>query len=172
MLLNLASVSSAETKDAMWGFINKYAPEASPETNPVMDNAAGFAVRYFHDFVKPSKIFRIPSDQERAALNDLVLGLASVDVAKGMIDKKNLDIGKDPEDLTNYSLSDGDDLQTLVFAVGKNHNFENLRDWFQAIYEILLGASQGPRFGGFIALYGVNETIELINQGLNGELIG
>jgi lysyl-tRNA synthetase class 1 len=60
----------------------------------------------------------------------------------------------------------------LVFAVGKNHNFENLRDWFQAIYEILLGASQGPRFGGFIALYGVNETIELINQGLNGELIG
>ena len=137
-----------------------------------MDNAAGFAVRYFHDFVKPSKIFRIPSDQERAALNDLVLGLASVDVAKGMIDKKNLDIGKDPEDLTNYSLSDGDDLQSLVFAVGKNHNFENLRDWFQAIYEILLGASQGPRFGGFIALYGVNETIELINQGLNGELIG
>lgn len=100
------------------------------------------------------------------------MGLASVDVAKGMIDKKNLDIGKDPEDLTNYSLSDGDDLQTLVFAVGKNHNFENLRDWFQAIYEILLGASQGPRFGGFIALYGVNETIELINQGLNGELIG
>ena len=58
-----------------------------------------------------------------------------------------------------------------VFAVGKNHNFENLRDWFQAIYEVLLGASQGPRFGGFISLYGVDETIELINQGLNGELI-
>lgn len=50
-------------------------------------------------------------------------------------------------------------------------NFENLRDWFQAIYEVLLGASQGPRFGGFISLYGVDETIELINQGLNGELI-
>ena len=124
--------------------------------------------------ISPTKIISGSSRSAdlNAALNDLVLGLASVDVAKGMIDKKNLDIGKDPEDLTNYSLSDGDDLQSLVFAVGKNHNFENLRDWFQAIYEILLGASQGPRFGGFIALYGVNETIELINQGLNGELIG
>ena len=172
MLLNLASVSSAETKDAMWGFINKYAPEASPETNPVMDNAAGFAVRYYHDFVKPSKVFRSPSEQERAALSDLAAGLASIDTAKSMIDKKNFDMGKDPVDLTNYSLLDGDDLQSLVFAVGKNHKFENLRDWFQAIYEVLLGASQGPRFGGFISLYGVNETIELINNGLDGKLIG
>ena len=171
MLLNLASVSSAETKDAMWGFINKYAPEASPETNPVMDNAAGFAVRYYHDFVKPSKVFRSPSEQERAALSDLAAGLASIDTAKSMIDKKNFDMGKDPVDLTNYSLLDGDDLQSLVFAVGKNHKFENLRDWFQAIYEVLLGASQGPRFGGFISLYGVNETIELINNGLDGKLI-
>ena len=95
MLLNLASVSSAETKDAMWGFINKYAPEASPETNPVMDNAAGFAVRYYHDFVKPSKVFRSPSEQERAALSDLAAGLASIDTAKSMIDKKNFDMGKD-----------------------------------------------------------------------------
>ena len=171
MLLNLASVSSAETKDAMWGFINKYAPEASPETNPVMDNAAGFAVRYYHDFVKPSKVFRSPSEQERAALSDLAAGLASIDTAKSMIDKKNFDMGKDPVDLTNYSLLDGDDLQSLVFAVGKNHKFENLRDWFQAIYEVLLGASQGPRFGGFISLYGVKETIELINNGLDGKLI-
>jgi lysyl-tRNA synthetase class 1 len=121
--------------------------------------------------VKPSKVFRSPSDQERAALSDLAAGLVSIETAKSMIDKKNLDMGKDPVDLTNYSLSDGDDLQSLVFAVGKNHNFENLRDWFQAIYEVLLGASQGPRFGGFISLYGVDETIELINQGLNGELI-
>ena len=88
-----------------------------------------------------------------------------------MIDKKNFDMGKDPVDLTNYSLLDGDDLQSLVFAVGKNHKFENLRDWFQAIFEVLLGASQGPRFGGFISLYGVNETIELINNGLDGKLI-
>ena len=61
-------------------------------------------------------------------------------------------------------------LQTMVFAVGKEHGFENLREWFQALYEVLLGASQGPRFGGFIALYGVKETIALINRGLAGEL--
>ena len=128
MLLNLASVSSAETKDAMWGFINKYAPEASPETNPVMDNAAGFAVRYYHDFVKPSKVFRSPSEQERAALSDLAAGLASIDTAKSMIDKKNFDMGKDPVDLTNYSLLDGDDLQSLVLSIDEK-NKENARDW-------------------------------------------
>ncbi len=171
MLLNLASVSSAETKDAMWGFINKYAPDASAETNPVMDDAAGFAVRYYHDFVKPTKVFRAPSDQERGALEDLRAGLSNVDVAKAMIDKKNADMGKEAADLSGYALSDGDDLQALVFAVGKNHGFENLRDWFQAIYEVLLGSSQGPRFGGFVALYGVDETIALIDAGLNGELL-
>ena len=171
MLLNLASVSSAETKDAIWGFIKKYAPNSSAKTNPVMDDAAGFAVRYFHDFVKPHKIFRGPSEQERSALTDLAAGLESISVAKDMINKKNKDAGNEPVDLSTYSLTDGDDLQSLVFAVGKNHGFENLRDWFQAIYEVLMGESQGPRFGGFIALYGLDETIDLIREGLAGKLI-
>jgi lysyl-tRNA synthetase class 1 len=169
MLLNLASVSSAETKEAMWGFINQYAPDATPKDNPVLDEAAGFAVRYFHDFVKPARIFRLPNDQEATALVDLAAGLQDINVAKAMIEMKNADMGKDA-DLSNYGLSSADDLQALVFAVGKNHGFENLRDWFQAIYEVLLGASQGPRFGGFIALYGVDETIALIEAGIAGEL--
>ena len=170
MLLNLASVSSAETKDGLWGFINKYAPDASPESNPTLDSAAGFAVRYYHDFVKPNKKFRAPSDQEKAALQDLVAALRDVDVAKAMIDKKNAAMGKGDAPVESLNYSDADDLQSIVFAVGKNHGFEPLRDWFTAIYEVLLGASQGPRFGGFIALYGVDETIALIEAGLAGEL--
>ncbi len=170
MLLNLASVSSAETKDAMWGFINKYAPDASPEKNPTLDDAAGFAVRYYHDFVKPAKVFRAPSDQERAALADLAAALKDVDVAKAMIDKKNADMGNGEAPVDALNLADADDLQSIVFAVGKNHGFEPLRHWFTAIYEVLLGASQGPRFGGFIALYGVDETVALIEAGLNGDL--
>lgn len=61
-------------------------------------------------------------------------------------------------------------LQTLVFEIGKDHEFENLREWFQALYEVLLGQSQGPRFGGFIALYGVTETAGLIRKGIAGQL--
>ena len=170
MLLNLASVSSAETKDAMWGFINKYAPDASPEKNPTLDDAAGFAVRYYHDFVKPAKVFRAPTDQERAALVDLAAALKDVDVAKAMIDKKNADMDNGEAPIETLNMGDADDLQSIVFAVGKNHGFEPLRHWFTAIYEVLLGASQGPRFGGFIALYGVEETIALIEAGLNGDL--
>ena len=170
MLLNLASVSSAETKEVMWGFINKYALNASPEKNPTLDAAAGFAVRYYHDFVKPLKVFRAPNSQERAALRDLAAALKDVDVAKAMIDKKNVDMGNGEDPVNTLNLGDADDLQSIVFAVGKNHGFEPLRSWFTAIYEILLGASQGPRFGGFIALYGIDQTVELVEAALNGDL--
>ncbi|WP_226779102.1 lysine--tRNA ligase [Oceaniglobus trochenteri] len=147
MLLNLASVSAAEDKDALWGFIRRYAPEATPETHTDLDAAAGFAVRYYNDFVKPEKVFRLPDDRERAALEDLA---ARLRVWDGGLD--------------------GDALQSMVFAVGKDHGFEPLRDWFKALYEVLLGASQGPRFGGFIALYGIDESIALIESGLRGDL--
>ncbi|MGB8812905.1 MAG: lysine--tRNA ligase [Paracoccaceae bacterium] len=148
MLLNLASVSAATSKDGLWGFIKRYAPEATPEGNPDLDAAAEFAVRYFRDFVAPKRVFRAASDLERAAMLDLRGKLA---VWQGGLDD--------------------DALQTMVFAVGKDHGFEPLRDWFKALYEVLLGASDGPRFGGFIALYGVQETIALIDKGLSGAFV-
>ncbi len=147
MLLNLASAAGAEDKEAMWGFIRRYAPEASPQSHPDLDQAAGFAVRYYDDFVKPTKQFRAPDEKERAAMEDLAGRLRGYE-----------------GEVTDEAL------QTLVFAVGKEHAFENLRDWFKALYEVLLGQSQGPRFGGFIALYGVDETVALIEKGLAGEL--
>jgi lysyl-tRNA synthetase class 1 len=147
MLLNLASVAGAKDRTGLWGFIKRYAPEASPETHPHLDQAAEFAVRYFRDFVAPTRVFRAPSDKERAAIGDLRARLAGW--TGGL---------------------DAEELQSMVFAVGKEHGFEPLRDWFTALYEVLLGASQGPRFGGFIALYGVDETIALIDKGLAGQL--
>ncbi len=146
MLLNLASVSAAEEKAKLWGFIQRYAPDAAPETHPDLDQAAGFAVRYYNDFVKPQKTYRAPSDLEREALIDLRDQL------------KTWDGGLDAEAL-----------QGLVFAVGRDR-FDPLRDWFTALYEVLLGASQGPRFGGFIALYGVDETVGLIDRALTDKL--
>ena len=147
MLLNLASVSGAEDKDQLWGFIKRYAPEASAETHADLDAAAGFAVRYYNDFVKPAKIYRAPTDLEREALIALRDGLKAWD--QGL---------------------DGDALQSLVFACGRER-FDPMRDWFKALYEVLLGASQGPRFGGFIALLGIEESIALIDKGLAGEFI-
>lgn len=169
MLLNLASASSAEDKATMWGFINKYAPNATPDTHPGMDQAAGFAVRYFNDFVKPAKTFRLPTDQERAALQDLADALKSPEAALAAIAKKN-EIAGSTDPLPEANFADEEFLQSVVFAIGKIHGFEPLRAWFSAIYEVLLGASQGPRFGGFIALYGVEDTIALIEKALAGEL--
>jgi lysyl-tRNA synthetase class 1 len=148
MLLNLASVAGAKDAKGLWGFIKRYAPDASPEGNPDLDAAAGFAVRYFADKIAPTRVFRLPTDLERAAMEDLRARLAAWD---GGLDDEAL--------------------QSMVFAVGKDHGFEPLRDWFKALYEVLLGASDGPRFGGFIALYGVEESIALIDKGLAGALI-
>ena len=143
LLLNLVSAANAETKDQLWGFISRYAPEASAESHPLLDQLAGYAITYYEDFVKPSKVYRAPNDQERTAMEDLA------------------------SQLETYSgEATGEALQTLTFSVGKAHEFENLREWFKALYEVLLGQSQGPRFGGLVALYGVAETAELIRSAL------
>ena len=147
MLLNLASVSHAHDKETLWGFIRRYAPEASPESHPDLDAAAGYAVRYYEDFVAPQRACRLPTEAERAALEELRAQLAA-----------------------HRGATDDETLQSIVYAVGRDR-FDPLRDWFKALYEVLLGASQGPRFGGFIALYGVAETIALIDRALAGELV-
>jgi len=123
-------------------------------SNPVWhihngNDLAGYAVRYYQDFVKPSKEYRAPSDQERAALADLVARLRAVEASEK---------------------ADGEALQTLIFSVGKDHEFENLRNWFKAIYEVCLGQSQGPRFGSFVAIYGPDETAQLIEDALAGKM--
>jgi lysyl-tRNA synthetase class 1 len=169
MLLNLASVAHAEEKETLWGFIRRYAPEASPESHPDLDAAAGFAVRYYQDFVKPTKVFREPTAQERAAMEELSACLGDAGRALDAIARKNAQEGKDVA-LPEVDWQDDEFLQSIVFAIGKLHGFEPLRAWFSALYEVLLGASQGPRFGGFIALYGIEETQALIDKGLAGEL--
>jgi lysyl-tRNA synthetase class 1 len=171
MLLNLVSVSGAEEKDKLWAFIRRYAPDASPEGNPDLDQAAGFAIRYYADFVKPTRVFRLPTEQEAAAMAELsdCLGdeakALEVLARKAALDGKEM--GAPVVDWQNDEF-----LQSIVFAIGKLHGFEPLRDWFGALYGVLLGAEQGPRFGGFIALYGIAESRALIEKGLAGELAG
>ncbi len=148
LLVNLVSASNAHDKAVLWGFIKKHAAEASPEEHPLLDDLAGYAVRYYEKFVRPAKKFRPPTEAERAALLalDALLAKARENAA-------------------------AEELQTLVYEAGKANGFaDNLRAWFQAIYEVLLGQSQGPRFGGFIELYGVAETRALIARALAGEM--
>ena len=148
MLLNLVSASNADDKSILWGFISNYGSDISPETHPKLDELVGYAIRYFNDFVKPNKVFRAPSDQERSAIEDLGKRLDTLDPA-----------------------SDADVIQTEVFSVGKDHGFENLREWFQALYQVLLGQDQGPRFGTFIAIYGIEKTRKMIVDALAGKFL-
>nr|WP_307725807.1 lysine--tRNA ligase [Iodidimonas gelatinilytica] len=146
LLLNLVSASHAHDKAALWGFVSRYAPGASAQSHPELDRLMGYALRYYKDFVAPTKSFRAPTDMERAALCDLLERL----------DRLPLD-------------ADAQTIQTEVYESGKSQPFDTLRDWFKALYETLLGQSQGPRFGGFVALYGLENTKTLIADVLAGK---
>jgi lysyl-tRNA synthetase class 1 len=142
MLLNLASVVNADSPDILWGFIRRYAPGASPETQPLLDRLVNHAIAYYRDFVRPEKRYRQPTDMERAALEDLAATLGAL------------------------SDNSAEAIQYVVFEAGKRHPFPDLRTWFGCLYQVLLGQQEGPRFGGFVALYGIPETIALIQSAL------
>jgi lysyl-tRNA synthetase class 1 len=146
LLLNLVSAANASDKAILWGFIQRQFPDASPASEPLLDRLTDHAIHYYEDFVAPAKRFRAPDARERAAMEDLLARLAAL-----------------PEDCR-----DGETIQNEVYAAGKAAGFEPLRDWFTALYEVLLGQSTGPRFGSFVAIFGLTETRALMRRALDG----
>jgi lysyl-tRNA synthetase class 1 len=160
MLLNIASVSNAETAEQMWGFIRQYAPGVGPDTHPRLGQLVGYAVRYYHDFVKPKKVFVAPDDTAQQALKALDEALAAL-----------------PQDATS------DVIQAAVYEVGRTY-YPDIsgkgkspdgrpgvsQAWFGALYKTLIGQERGPRFGSFVAVYGIEGTRALIEKALRNEL--
>jgi lysyl-tRNA synthetase class 1 len=156
MLLTLVSSSNAENAEALWGFIGRYRPGLTPQTHPALDRLVGYAVHFFRDFVLPKKRFREPGPAERAALMDLRDALAQL-----------------PADAS------AEKIQELVYEVGRREPFldssrKSTRDgkpgvsleWFNMLYQVLLGQEKGPRFGSFVAVYGIDNTIAMIDGAL------
>jgi lysyl-tRNA synthetase class 1 len=162
MLLNLASASNTEDADILWGFVTRHRPEVTRESAPALDRLVRYAVRYYHDFVKPRKRFRAPDAVEAEALRALDATLAKLPVD-----------------------ADAERIQTAVYDVGRSFERYQTKDkpgpdgrpgvaltWFSTLYELLLGQERGPRFGSFVVIYGVGETRSLIAKALAGELAG
>jgi lysyl-tRNA synthetase, class I len=161
MLLNLVAVANSEDPGVLWGFIRRYAPGVSPQTHPRLDRLVGHAVAYYRDFVRPAKTYRPPSEAEQDALTELAAALSA-----------------------NEGSTDAEALQGIVYEIGRRHFPDTSgkskspdgrpgvsQAWFSTIYNVLLGEARGPRFGSFIALYGVAETRALIAKALAGELV-
>ena len=160
MLLNLVAVANSDEREVLWGFIRSYAPAASPARQPQLDRLVDRALAYYRDFVRPAKVYRAPNVAERAALGHLRDALAPLERSR-----------------------DADALQAVVYEIGREHFPDRSgkskapdgrpgvsQAWFSAIYNVLLGEARGPRFGSFIALYGVAETRALIAAALAGDL--
>jgi lysyl-tRNA synthetase, class I len=103
------------------------------------------AIAYYRDLVAPTRRYRTATPPERAAIEELHHWLGTA-------------VGADAEAI-----------QFELYEIGKRHGFANLRDWFKALYEVLLGRSEGPRFGTFVAIYGTAETRTLIEHALARE---
>ena len=143
LMLNLVSAANASDKAILWGFLSRYIPGATPATEPLLDRLADYAMNYYEDFVRPSKAFRAPDARDRTALEALAAQLKAL-----------------PAD------ANAETIQNVVFEVGKEAGYEPLRAWFGTLYEVLLGQSQGPRFGSFAAIFGLDRTVALIEEKL------
>jgi lysyl-tRNA synthetase, class I len=157
MLLTLVASSNAENAETLWGFIGRYRPGVSPRTHPKLNAMVDYAIHYFRDFVLPHKMFREPSGSERAALIDLRDALAQLPAT-----------------------ASAQQIQEVVYEVGRREPFLDRSgriktrdgkpgvtlDWFNMLYQVLLGQEKGPRFGSFVALYGVANTIDMIDGAL------
>ncbi|MFN3946244.1 MAG: lysine--tRNA ligase [Allosphingosinicella sp.] len=144
LLLNLVAVASSDDKDLLWGFVERYRPGVTRAAYPELDALIDHALIYFRDFIAGSLRRRAPDAKETEALRDLDARLAALPAG-----------------------ADAEAIQFEVYETGKAHGFENLRDWFRALYETLLGSSQGPRMGSFIALYGIDNSRRLIAEALD-----
>ena len=146
LLLNLVGVMGATaTREQVWSYLGNYIPDPDPARHPELDALVTTALAYNRDFIAPTLQRRAPAPNEAEALRALDGELSAV-----------------------AADTNAEDLQTIVYEIGKREEFgfENLRDWFKALYETLLGSEQGPRMGSFIALYGVENTRKLIAEAL------
>ncbi len=162
LLLNLVAASNADDKAVLWGFIRRHVAGATPDKYPLLDHMVGYAVRYYQDFVRPKKVYRAADDVERAALTALsdAIGKAAPDASAEELQGLLYDVGR--------AVSRYQDL-TAKAATPERPGVSNA--WFNAIYEVLLGEPKGPRFGSFIALYGIPETQALIAKALSGAFV-
>jgi lysyl-tRNA synthetase class 1 len=162
MLLNLAAVANSEDPAVLWGFLRRYAPDASPEKFPRLDAMIGYAVAYFRDFVLPKKVFRAADEVERAALENLRAALAE------------LPQGASAEEVQHLLYDVARPIQRYQNLAAKGATVDRpgvSNDWFNMLYQVLLGEDRGPRFGSFVALYGVDNTRALIADALAGKFL-
>ena len=157
MLLTLVASSNAENAETLWGFIGRYRPGVTPQTHPRLDALVGYAIHYYRDFVLPAKNYREPSAAERAALIDLrdALGQLAADATPEQVQEVVYEVGRREPFLDQSGKAKTKDGKPGVSL-----------DWFNMLYQVLLGQEKGPRFGSFVAVYGLKNTVDMIDGAL------
>lgn len=162
LLMNLVAVANSEDKAVLWAFLQRYAPSISPATHPRLDALVGYAIAYFRDFVKPAKKYRLADETETAAFTALDAALAALpeDASAEMVQDAALDVARAIPRYQNLAAKNATPERPGVSG-----------DWWKAIYQVMFGEDQGPRFGSFAAIYGLANTRALIAKALSGGLV-
>ncbi len=167
MLLNIATVSAAEDADQLWSFVRNYAPGSTADNAPVLAQLVDYAVAYSRDFIRPNLKPRAPAEAERPAFQALLAALRA----------NEAEIDALPPGLERAEF-----IQGLVYDAGRREPFLApakdggrpgvSRGWFNALYQVLVGAEEGPRFGSLVAAYGVARAVTLIDGALGHATTG
>ena len=144
ILLNLVSASTERDTTVILNFVKKYVGKIEDKNLYFLNTLIDRVTNFDNDISKNESKFKIPNESELEIFDDLIARLL---VMKDEIDAETI--------------------QTEIYQIGKDHKFENLRDWFKLIYQVLFGKDDGPRFGTFVAIYGVEKTIRLIESRIN-----
>jgi lysyl-tRNA synthetase class 1 len=162
LLMNLVAVANSEDKTVLWGFLQRYAPGISPQTHPRLDALVGYAIAYFRDFVKPAKTYREADAIERDAFARLDAALAALpaEATPEMVQDTALDVARAIPRYQNLAAKNATPERPAVSG-----------EWWKAIYQVMFGEEQGPRFGSFAAIYGLTNTRALIAKALAGGLV-
>ena len=149
LLLNLAGVTKADTKETLWGFVSSYKPELNAQNSPELDKVMEYAINYYNDYERPAQKYKLPTEQEKLVLGNIAISLAKI-----------------PEDADPEST-----IQYTFYEIGKKYYGKpQLKEYFSMLYHTLFGKDNGPRMGTFTAIYGKDKTIRLIRRAISGEL--
>ena len=140
LILNLVSACHTDDPKIIWQYIENFAGDIKGCI--FIQQMVDGVIKYYQDFVQHHKKHVIPNATERHIIG----------ILRNFLQNTALD-------------TTAEVIQNELYRIARENNLE-MREWFKLLYQVLIGAESGPRFGSFVTLYGIAQIVELIDTKL------